>query len=242
MSVSKKQNNGKPLVSVIIAVKDGESFIEKALISILNQTYSPLEILVVDGGSKDKTRKIVEKFDKVKTINQPGIGISNAYNTGILNAQGEYISFLSADDYWMPDKISRQISALQANPSLSFAVCFAEFFLNDPKYFPTGFRTELLETPKVAYIMETLCARRSVFNTVGFFNEKMRSAEDVDWFARALDLQLESIVIEEVMLRKRIHNNNLHLEEQQNSHYLLNAVKNSFVRKRKALNVNGEKV
>jgi glycosyltransferase involved in cell wall biosynthesis len=224
-----------PLVSVIIAVKNGERFIKTAIESVLAQTYSPLEILAVDGNSTDQTQEIIENIDKVKIINQTGIGIGNAYNTGISIANGEFIAFLSSDDYWMPNKIERQITTLQKQPVAAFAVCLAEFFLEASNFAPPGFRSELLDEPRLAYIMETLCARRSAFNAVGFFNEEMRTAEDVDWFVRAKDLQIESIVVPEVLLRKRIHDKNLHLVSAQNNRDLLRAVKNSINRKQNSL-------
>ena len=94
-----------PLVSIILAVKNGERFINTAIESVLSQTYSPIEILAVDGNSTDKTLEIIKQFEKVKTVNQTGVGIGNAYNSGISIAQGEFVAFLSSDDYWMPDKI-----------------------------------------------------------------------------------------------------------------------------------------
>lgn len=226
----------QPLVSVIVAVKNGARFIEKAIESCFSQTYSPLEILVVDGGSTDETLEIVKKFNKVRIINQTGNGIGNAYNTGISCSRGEFIAFLSSDDYWMPDKISRQISVLENQTLPVMAFCLAQFFLEDQNNIPAGFRSELLNEPRVAYIMETLCANRTVFERVGLFNEEMQSSEDVDWFARAKDMQIDSIVVAEVLLHKRIHDKNIHLNSKQNNHNLLTAVKNSFVRKRGSLN------
>ena len=227
--------NEEPLVSVVIAVKNGERFIETAVESVLSQTYSHIEIIVVDGNSTDRTLERIKRFGEVKIFSQQGKGIGNAYNEGIAASRGDYISFLSSDDFWTPDKIAKQISALQDRLSPAFAVCSACFFLDDPASLPPGFRPELLNAPRVAYIMETLIAHRNVFSLVGSFDEEMLNSEDVDWFARAFDMQIESIVIPEVLLHKRIHDRNLHLVSSTNNHDLLRAVKNSFVRKRESL-------
>jgi glycosyltransferase involved in cell wall biosynthesis len=223
------------LVSVIVAVKNGDRFIRTAIESIISQTYPDLEILAVDGDSTDGTVAILESFDRVRIVKQTGRGIGNAYNTGIEHAKGDFIAFLSSDDYWMPDKIERQMSALKNQSSASFAVCSAKFFLHDPEYLPPGFRPELLEEPRVAYIMETLFAHRSSFSAAGLFDEEMRNSEDVDWFARARDLKLESVVVPQVLLHKRIHDKNLHLNSSHDNRDLLRAVRNSIQRKQSSL-------
>ena len=96
------------MVSIIIPVYNGEKFISKAIESALNQTYKPIEIIVVDDGSTDKTEEIVKQYN-VKYFYQDNSGPSTARNRGISIAKGEYIAFLDADDIYLPNKIERQI-------------------------------------------------------------------------------------------------------------------------------------
>lgn len=219
-------------VSVVVAVKNGERFLAAALDSIAAQTVQPLEILVVDGDSVDQTKSIALSRSGVRVVPQTGAGIANAYNTGIRASAGELVAFLSHDDLWLPDKLKMQIECLRKNPQALLAVCQAEFFLDDPAFVPPGFRPELLTTTPVARIMETLLARRRAFDEIGFFDESLVIAEDVDWFARAADLGAVVETANQVLVRKRIHQTNAHLQAAGNNRDLLRAVKNSIERKK----------
>ena len=91
-------------VTVIVIVHNGERYLGDALRSIQAQSYRPREIIVVDGQSTDRTAEIARAFSGVGYLMQPDRGISNAYNTGIVHAQGELTAFLSQDLLWTPDK------------------------------------------------------------------------------------------------------------------------------------------
>ena len=94
-----------PLVTVIIIVRNGERFLEQAIQSVLAQTYNPLELIVVDGRSQDRTAQIAQSFAEVRYVQQINKGVSDAYNLGIAEATGELIAFLSHDDLWTSDKL-----------------------------------------------------------------------------------------------------------------------------------------
>jgi glycosyltransferase involved in cell wall biosynthesis len=105
-------------VSVIIPVYNGERFIRRAVDSILKQTYPVSQIIVVDDGSKDPTREIVEKeyAGRVTLIRQQNGGPAKARNAGLRVATGEFIAFLDADDWWEPAKVETQIRVLREHP------------------------------------------------------------------------------------------------------------------------------
>jgi glycosyltransferase involved in cell wall biosynthesis len=105
-------------VAVIIPVYNGERFIRRAVDSVLKQTYSVSEIIVVDDGSKDLTREIVEKEygKRVILIRQQNGGPAKARNAGLRVAVSEFISFLDADDWWEPAKLETQVRVLQEHP------------------------------------------------------------------------------------------------------------------------------
>jgi Glycosyl transferase family 2 len=106
----------EPLTSVVIPAYNAELFIERTLRSVLRQTYSNLEVIVVNDGSADKTRVIAESVaatdDRVRIISVPNGGVAKARNTGLTEATGEFVAFLDADDLWHPTKIERQVAAM----------------------------------------------------------------------------------------------------------------------------------
>jgi len=119
----------QPLISCIVAVFNGERYLKEALDSILAQTYRPLEILVVDDGSTDRTTEIVSEYsDTVRYFWQSNAGPGAARNAGIKLAKGEFIAFLDADDLWHKKKLTRQISSFKARPDLEMCVTHAQNF------------------------------------------------------------------------------------------------------------------
>jgi glycosyltransferase involved in cell wall biosynthesis len=222
----------KPSVSVIIIVKDGERYLSEAIDSVLASDLLPSEILVIDGGSTDRTESIARSYAEVLFLKQRSSGIANAYNEGIERASGELIAFLSHDDRWDSSKLRLQVECLRDNPQVQFVVCKVRHFLDEGADPPPGFRTELLSKDMVAYIMETLVARREVFDVVGLFDSTFSVGEDVDWFARARDLGLNSAVIPETLVNKRVHGGNSSLTSTNNNQLLLKALRSSVRRKR----------
>ena len=102
-----------PLVSIVIPVYNGENYVSEAINSALKQTYKNIEIIVVDDGSKDNTKKICESYgNKIRYFRKENGGTSTALNLGIKNMRGEYFSWLSHDDMYYPDKIKREIEEL----------------------------------------------------------------------------------------------------------------------------------
>lgn len=218
-------------VSVIVIVKNGERFLADALHSIQQQTLPPLEILVVDGNSTDRTAAIAHACAGVRYLRQPDSGISNAYNFGIGQAQGELIAFLSYDDLWTPDKLAVQVSYLLAYPDCQYTVCRIRSFLEPGDTPPAGFRPELLTQEPVAYIMETLLARRQLFDVVGLHDPKLPTAGDVDWYARVFDAGVVGHVCDQVLVHKRVHSRNSSLTDSSSNAQLLHALRRSVQRK-----------
>jgi glycosyltransferase involved in cell wall biosynthesis len=221
-----------PLVSAIIVVKNGERYLARAIESILAQTYNPYEIIIVDGGSTDKTEQIAKSFPTVRYLQQTSRGIANAYNQGIEAAQGEFIAFLSHDDTWTQHKLRTQVNYLVEHPEIQYSVAKVKFFLEEGHSIPPGFRPELLEGEHMGYIMETLVARKTLFEVIGQLNERFSVAEDVDWFARAKDNKIPVAAIPEVLLHKRVHDTNLSLTSSVNNQNLLKILRTSIERKR----------
>ena len=222
-----------PLVSIILAVKNGEKYLDFAIKSILKQTFQDYEIIVIDGKSQDRTPKIAQSYPQIRYYYQQGQGVADAYNVGIEKAKGEILAFISHDDLWSIDKLDIQVNYLQNHPEIKYTVAKVKFFLEPGEAIPSGFRPELLTGEHTGFIMETLVVRKELFKIIGNFNSNYHVAEDVDWFSRVKDAVIPHKVIERVLLYKRVHNTNISLNSPVNNQNLLKILHQSIQRKRK---------
>ena len=220
-------------VSVVMAVRNGERFLEEAFASIFQSQRRPLEILLIDGGSSDRTARIAAAQPLTRVIAQKGRGIADAYNCGIAEAEGDVIAFLSHDDLWSPGKLDRQLAGMEADPTLMLTVGMVRHVLVDEA--PPGFRMDLLDRDVPGYIMETLIARREAFELVGGFDTGFATAEDVDWFARVNDAGLTVGLLPEVVLIKRVHDTNASLTDINGRHDLFRALRHAARRRQRRL-------
>lgn len=119
----------EPLVSVIIPCYNGEHFISEAIESVLTQTYSNIEIIIIDDGSSDSTLEVARRYENtssndIKCLTHPAnvnLGVSKTRRLGVDNAKGDYIAFLDADDVFLPNKVQIQVEALESNDD--FILC-----------------------------------------------------------------------------------------------------------------------
>lgn len=221
-----------PTVGVVLIVKNGDRFIRSALESVFSQDYSPTKIVVVDGKSEDNTLQIVREFEGIKILHQKGSGIYHAFNIGIKACNTSFIALFSSDDLWMPKKLSSQISFMMENPDVLFTNTYFKYFLETGLNPPEGVRKNWLRECLPGRIPETLVARKEVFDIVGYFKNKYSTAEDLDWYSRANDLNVKSYMMKDVLLMKRIHNQNESMQIDMNNKNLLKILRRSVDRKR----------
>ena len=203
----------KTTVSVVVPVRNAEAYLEECLRSVADQDLPADEIIVVDGHSVDRSGEIARSFDGVRFIPQVGPGLSSAYNNGVQAARCDLIAFHASDDIWTLDKLRVQVGYLDAHPEIDYAIARLVMFLQPGCSPPAGFREELLEGDHVGRILENLVVRRGVFERVGLFNPDVAISMDVDWFLRANDHQVPMTIIQEVLLRRRVHDSNNSLTE-----------------------------
>jgi len=183
-----------PAVSVVIPAYNAAEFVGRAIDSVLAQTLIDFEVIVVDDGSTDRTADVVAPYDaRVRLLSKPNGGLSSARNAGIQAARGEYVAFLDADDWWMPEKLARQVSAMQARPDTVF--CSTAARLVNPKGEMVGewrcgsCHGSTLEAifsinAHVAGSGSAVVARRQALLDTGGFDERLRSLEDIDMWMR----------------------------------------------------------
>lgn len=198
-------------VTCIIPAYNALRFINETIESVLAQTVPAAEIIVVDDGSTDGTLDAIAQYgDKIRSLTQPNAGPAAARNNGVRNSSGEFIAFLDADDMWTSNKIETQLARFSANPELQ--VCFADLFNfranteNGP--FRDGY-SEVTDWPRVHFSPCTLLARRSAFDTIGEFDETLRRGEDTEWFVRMMMRKIPYEVLKDVLLWRRVHDQNL---------------------------------
>lgn len=226
----------RPLVSIILPVKNGERFLAEGISSVLSQDYHPLELIVIDGQSTDKSAEIVRSFPEAKYSLQTGVGINEAWNQGIDEASGEYIGFMGSDDIWEPNKIQKQIRYFKENPEFLCNITMVEMFLEKGITPPPSFRMELLGNAYPGYMLEALLAHRSIFKQIGGFLTNIPGPQDLDWWLRLKDSGKTVAILPETLVYKRIHDLNLSYSEKpiHSNSSLLSAMQRSIKRKRKS--------
>jgi glycosyltransferase involved in cell wall biosynthesis len=227
-----------PVVTIVIAVKNAARYLADCLDSIAGQTFQDYEILVVDGHSTDQTESIAVSYPKVRFLQQDGTGFADAWNSGIRRARGRYVAIIDSDDQWTSCKLEVQVAMLDADPDLQAVTGAMQFYLEPGETPPRGFQDKVLGvTHHATRFPGTLMARRSLFETLGLFDPDLRVTSDVDWFARLLDSGLKLGAVPEVVLRKRVHGENLSLVSATAGVYpreMVRLLRHSIERKRSA--------
>lgn len=181
-------------VSVITVCFNAELSIEATIHSVLCQNYENIEYLVIDGASKDKTLRIVQKYhSRVKIISEPDNGLFDAMNKGLRLASGDVICFLNADDKFYDEHVIRSIVDTFNEYPEAGLVYGNLFFVNTPEGMWFDYDEYNKERKKkfdcILYSMphQATFARRSVFDQVGGFDIQFPRGADYDWFLRCWD-------------------------------------------------------
>ncbi|KAF0221837.1 MAG: hypothetical protein FD174_168 [Geobacteraceae bacterium] len=176
------------VISVIMPCLNAEKYIARGIGSVLGQTYGDFELIVVDNGSTDGTRRIPENFNdgRLRVINEPRKGVSRARNRGLTEATGEFVAFLDADDTWREDCLEKLHSALEENSEAVLAYCgWQKVGLPGPQgepYIPPDYESEgkleiLLRC--CPWPIHAVLVRRSALGEARqLFDESLTHAED----------------------------------------------------------------
>ncbi|MFN7956486.1 MAG: glycosyltransferase family A protein [bacterium] len=220
----------------MLPVYDCEAYVGEAIESVLAQTVAPDELIVVDDGSTDASLAVVERFARpsLHVIRQQNAGIGAARNRGLGGATGELIAFIDADDLWERDKLELQIGALRQRDDLQLVFGHLVEFLSPDRAAELGGSLEVGTAPVPGLIATTLLVRRTAVERIGPFDETLEVGEFVEWMARARDLGLATLLLPQIVARRRIHGGNTVLTRS-NTDYL-RAIKATLDRRRRAAN------
>jgi glycosyltransferase involved in cell wall biosynthesis len=184
------------LVSVIIPTYNREVFLQEAIESIITQTYRPIECIVVDDGSTDKSKELVNNFIKrndenltVKYIYQQNSGSQAARNIGTAISSGEFIQYLDSDDLLYPDKIKKQVSFLQQNQE--YDGVFGDWRMGtafENKLIQSYAKKDLITQLLSEHFIHTLSflMRRSLVQKIGEWDSNIRRNQEIDYQLRGL--------------------------------------------------------
>lgn len=192
-------------ISVVMSVWNGAAYLREAIDSILDQTYSPIELTVIDDGSTDQTNAIIREYgSRVRLITQSNSGQAAGLVAGIAAASGQYLAFQDADDTWAPNKLARQHAAL-ADARLEAVFCLSEQFVSPE--LPGAASISKRHTVMVGEQGACMLIRRSAFDRIGNFDQSSKTAF-VEWLGRAKQMTLSYAVVDEVLHYRRLHPGN----------------------------------
>ena len=224
-----------PLVSVIIPVYNYDRYLGEAIASVLSQTYKHLEVVVVDDESTDQSGEVAKSFAGrgVRYCQQDHAGIGPARNTGVELAQGDYLAFLDADDRWPEEKIERQLRAFESDPTLEMVFGQALQLQNGPEW-EAGVKNRNLAVAGMVpgMVAGTMLIKREAFLRVGKMPGYLKVGEFIDWYSRAVQMQIRCRVLPELLLWRRIHGANQGVRERQSVSDYARVLKASLDRKR----------
>jgi glycosyltransferase involved in cell wall biosynthesis len=203
----------EPKVSVIIPVYNGSNYLKQAIDSALAQTYSNIEVIVVNDGSNDNgaTEQIAESYgSKIRYYYKKNGGVATALNLGMKKMKGEYFSWLSHDDMYYQDKVEKQINFL-AKQNFKKVFLYSNYsILRDQLITPVVHNHEMLiRKPKYSLLRGcvngiTVLIPKTILDEMGYFNEELRCTQDYDYW-RKIEAKYDFVHMEEVLSITRLH-------------------------------------
>ena len=203
-----------PKISVIMPVYNGDKYLKEAVDSILNQTFSDFEFIIIDDGSTDNTEQIIKSYDDKRILyikNEQNLGVAESLNKGLDMAKGEYIARMDADDISLPERFEKQLQYMERHKNIAVCGSSIECFgavKNKRSTAPCGkkkIRLSLLIKSGVFH--PTVIMRRSIIEKEHYrYNAYYDKVEDFElWTRVAVKYRINNI--KEVLLRYRIHSN-----------------------------------
>jgi glycosyltransferase involved in cell wall biosynthesis len=225
-----------PKVSVIIPAYNSMTYLPKTLESVLRQTFTDFEVLIINDGSSDNIVEWALQIadPRVRLISQPNQGVSVARNIGITHAQGEYIAFLDADDLWQPTKLEKQVRCLEDDPAAGLVYTWTAFI--DESDQPTGVSIvshaegnvwKQIVVRDMISTGSSPMTRRECIASVGVFDANISIGEDRDMWTRIAARYPFAVVKEPLTLYRR-HSRNTTKNSKKIVHELRQVIEKSF--------------
>lgn len=196
-------------VTVVIPVFNGADFLADAVKSVVTQEVPPQSVIIVDDGSTDATPELARAVDgPIRYVRQDNAGAGSARNRGVALAETAFVAFIDADDLWMPGKLEHQLAAFRHDPDLDMVFGHVQPFVCETTPADIRARTKPPTGPIAGYHAGAMLIRRDEFNAVGPFDDRHRMGEFVEWFARARRAGKRLKLLDDIVMRRRIHGGN----------------------------------
>ena len=214
MALERERMN--PQVSIIIPTHNRGDFLRESIQSVLSQTFTDYELIVVDDGSTDHTQEVIEEFPGIRTISCPNNGgVSKSRNLGIEMAVGAYICFLDSDDLWLENKLEKQVAWMESQSDCQ--VCYT-----DEIWIRKGVRVNPMNKHRkvsgdifidsLAFCLvspSSVLMRASLFEEMGRFDEAMTVCEDYDLWLRISMRHPFHLINEKLIVKRGGHSDQL---------------------------------
>lgn len=233
-SVSNCAMDNNALVSVIIPIYNCERYLAEAVESVLAQTYRPIEIIVVDDGSTDGSAGVAKSFadSQVQYFYQTNSGPGAARNQGANLARGSIFAFLDSDDIWLGDKLTLQMAAFESNTELDMVFGHVRQFHSPEMVAYLKAKMDHDREIMPGYLASTFLIKRESFFHVGPFATNWRVGEFIDWYSKAMETGLESLMLPEVVTKRRLHTTNMGIRERRSQTDYVRILKAALDRRR----------
>ena len=226
-------NAAGPLVSVVMPVYNGEPYLVEAVESVLAQSYRPLELILVDDGSTDGSAELARRFGTALRYEyQANAGQGAARNRGIQLARGPLLAFLDNDDYWSTEKLALQVAALANDPSLEAVFGHVRQFMSPELDPEAAARVRYHAEVMPGHVPGAMLIRREAFDRVGRFDPQWRVGEFVHWYARATEAGLRTVLLPDIVLHRRLHDDNAGIKHRAQSVQYVRILKAALDRRR----------
>jgi len=200
----------RPGISVVIPVYNGARYLSECIESVLAQTYPATEIIVVDDGSEDDTLTVAANWnDRVRYQRISHGGPARARNHGVRLVATDVIAFLDSDDIWLSSKLELQMAALSREDDPTMVFGHVQQFVGDDLTPEEARALKFNPAPLPGPLPSTLVIRKSNFDRVGPFDESLATGEFIEWSSRASDLGIKTLLVPDVVCRRRLHRNNM---------------------------------
>lgn len=225
-----------PKVSVVIPAYNAMTYLPETVESVLKQTFTDFEVLIVNDGSSDNIVQWVTQIanSHVRLISQENQGLPGARNTGIAQAEGEYVAFLDADDLWEPTKLEKQVRCFEERPAVGLVYTWTALIDASGKSIGRVFASYLEGNVWEQIVVDDMISngssamvRRRCFETVGVFDPNLTSAEDRDMWTR-LAACYPFAVVKEPLTLYRQHPNSMTKNRQRMIQNLCQVIEKAF--------------
>ncbi|MBU1076417.1 MAG: glycosyltransferase family 2 protein [Spirochaetes bacterium] len=202
-----------PLISVIIPTYNRARFVSLAIQSVLEQTFEDLELIVIDDGSTDETKDVVNRIrdKRLQYHYQFNRGPASARNNGLKQVSGSYIAFLDSDDKWVPEKLEIQLHTMKKNNDYLLSHTEETWYkgrrlIKPKKIHRKGWGDLFKQSLKLCSIsMSTVILKRELIDTVGLFDEALEVCEDYDYWLRVTPVYAVLLIRDALTIKQGGH-------------------------------------